>query len=86
MTDKLFTVAGTSTLNGVTKYRFANSLQREAVLRKGGHTDIKLVELPRAMNKQDAVTFLSTQKGFDKVSAKANIGAKVKTNAAVEAA
>lgn len=63
MSNKVFTVAGTSNLNGVVKYRFANSLSREAVLRKCGHSDIKLVELPRAMNKDEAVAFLATQ-GF----------------------
>ena len=64
MTNKLFTVAGTSNLNGSVKYRFATSMNRAAVLKKCGHTDIKLVELPNPMSKEDAVAFLATQ-GFD---------------------
>lgn len=62
--DKLFTVAGVSTLNGVVKYRFANSLKRDAVLRKNGHTDIKLVELPKAMSKEDAVAYINQHTDF----------------------
>ena len=56
--DKMFTVAGVSTLNGVVKYRVANSLKRDAVLKKSGHTDIKLIELPNPMTKEDAVAYL----------------------------
>ena len=54
-TDKLFTVVGTSTLDGETKVRFANDTMRTKVLQKHGHTDILLVELPEAMSKLDAV-------------------------------
>jgi len=54
-TDKLFTVVGTSTLDGVTKVRFANDTLRTKVLQKHGHTDINLVELDTAMTKLEAV-------------------------------
>ncbi len=54
-TDKLFTVVGTSSLDGVTKVRFANDTMRTKVLQKHGHTDILLVELPEPMSKLDAV-------------------------------
>jgi hypothetical protein len=54
-TDKLFTVVGTSTLDGVTKVRFANDTLRTKVLQKHGHTNINLVELDTAMTKLDAV-------------------------------
>ncbi len=50
-TDKLFTVVGTSKLDGETKVRFANDTLRTKVLQKHGHTDIVLVELDTAMTK-----------------------------------
>jgi len=58
-----FTIAGTSNLNGKVKYRFANGTvkHREQVLTRNGHTEIKLVELPRAMSKEDARSFLESQ-------------------------
>ena len=59
MTDKLYTVAGTSTLNGETKARFANDTMRIKVLAKNGHTDIMLVELPKEMTKVEAAQFIS---------------------------
>jgi ribosomal protein L35AE/L33A len=62
--DKQFTVAGVSTHNGVVKYRFANSLERDKVLRKSGHTDIKLIELPNAMSKEDAVSYINQHTDF----------------------
>ena len=60
--DKLFTVAGYSTLNGETKARFATSMDRVKVLARNGHTDIKLQELPSAMTKEQAVAFLEGAK------------------------
>jgi hypothetical protein len=65
MTDKLYTVAGTSTLNGETKARFANDTMRIKVLSKNGHTDIMLVELPTEMTKVEAAQFIS---GLDEFS------------------
>ena len=57
----LFKVAGVSTFNGQTKVRFANDfVSRVKMLVKGGHTDINLIELPEAMTKPDAVTYLKT--------------------------
>jgi hypothetical protein len=61
-TDKLFTVVGTSKLNGETKVRFATDIMRTKVLQKHGHTEIVLVELDTAMTKLDAV---NTIKGGD---------------------
>ena len=58
MTDKLFTVAGTSKVNGGTKVRYANDMTRVKVLVKGGHEDIDLIELPRAMTKAEIVSYL----------------------------
>jgi hypothetical protein len=60
--DKLFTVAGTATQNGVTKARFANDLvARIKILNKAGCTDINLVELPQAMTKLQALQYLQEQ-------------------------
>jgi hypothetical protein len=79
--DKLFSVAGVSTLNGVVKYRVANSLKREAILRKSGHTDIKLIELPNPMSKEDAFTFIASHADFqaDRPTAKGGVAPKAKT-------
>ncbi len=72
-TDKTFTVAGTSKHNGGFKVRFANDLMRTKNLTKSGHTDIILVELPKAMSKLEAVNYIATQSEFDNVGSKAAI-------------
>ena len=55
----MFTVAGVSTQNGVTKVRFANDLvSRYKLLSKGGHSPLELIELPRAMSKAEACQYL----------------------------
>jgi hypothetical protein len=79
--NKTFTVAGVSTLNGVTKYRVANSLKREAVLRKSKHTNIKLIELPNAMTKEDAFAFIAQHPDFAsaKPAVTGGVAPKVKT-------
>ena len=59
---KTFTVAGTSNLNGVVKFRFANDLKgRIKVLERNGHTDIDLRELPEPMTKEAAIAFLEAE-------------------------
>jgi hypothetical protein len=58
MTDKLYTVAGVSTLNGETKARFANDVMRVKVLRKNGHENIILIELDTEMTKLQAAEFI----------------------------
>jgi acyl-CoA synthetase (AMP-forming)/AMP-acid ligase II len=72
-TNKTFTVAGVSTLNGVTKPRFASDIkQRTFMLTYTEHTAIKLVELPFAMTKIEAVQHLQTLPEFaDETSAAA---------------
>jgi hypothetical protein len=61
-TEKLFTVAGTATHNGVTKARFANDLvARIKILNKAGATNINLIELPEPMTKLQALKYLSEQ-------------------------
>ena len=73
MTDKTFTVAGTSKFKDGYKVRFANDLMRTKNLTKSGHTDINLVELPRAMSKLDAVKHIATLDEFDNVGSKSAI-------------
>ena len=61
-TDKLFTVAGTATQDGVTKARFANDMvARVKILSKSGCTNINLIELPRPMTKLEALQYLQEQ-------------------------
>jgi hypothetical protein len=59
--EHTYTVAGTSVQDGVNTYRFANTLKRAAVLARNGHTNVVLMELPRAMVLKDAVAFLKAQ-------------------------
>jgi len=55
MTNKTYTVAGTSVHKMQTKVRFANDLaSRVRTLHKNGHEDIRMIELPRAMTKTEA--------------------------------
>jgi hypothetical protein len=56
----MFKVAGVSKFKGEFKVRFANDMTRVKLLQKSGNTDIELVELPKAMNKPAAVTYLKT--------------------------
>ena len=74
MTDKLYTVAGTSALNGETKARFANDTMRIKVLSKNGHTDITLVELPNEMTKVEAAKFIAALDEFSSADAQEAIG------------
>tara|TARA_B110000503_G_C7000819_1_gene351446 strand:+ start:111 stop:422 length:312 start_codon:yes stop_codon:yes gene_type:complete len=63
MSSKLFTIAGTSTLKGTVKFRFATGTvkHRTLVLTRNDHTDIKLFELPTAMSKAEAKSFVESQ-------------------------
>ena len=64
--NKLFKVAGVSAVKGQYKVRFANDMARVKVLIKTDHTDIELMELPSAMSKGQAATFLRTTSLMDK--------------------
>lgn len=56
---KTFTVAGVSTENNEVKFRVANDLKsRIAMLERCGNTDIRLVQLPTAMTKEQAAAHL----------------------------
>ena len=59
--SKLFAFAGTCVVEGATVYKFANDANRAAVLAKLGATNINIVELPNAMDKEAAVAFLATK-------------------------
>jgi hypothetical protein len=72
-TDKLYTVVGTSKLDGVTKVRFANDTMRTKVLQKHGHEDIILVELPEAVSKFEAVTAIQGDEAFANAASQAAI-------------
>ena len=65
MTQKTFEVAGTSTLNGVTKVRFANDyVGRFKILAKNGHENIELIELGDKFSKQEICQILMQHERF----------------------
>ena len=75
--EKLFTVAGTSNLNGEVKVRFGNDLvARIKVLHSRGNTDVNLIELPSPMTKLDALLYLQSA-GYAVGDAGVIIAAKV---------
>lgn len=63
--EKTFKVAGISNLGGVYKPRFANDIARIKVLHKNGHTDIRLIELPNPMTKEEAAQYLLDTRSDD---------------------
>jgi recombinational DNA repair protein RecR len=63
-TDKLFTVAGISKLNGEYKVRFANDIMRIKVLAKHGHEDIRLADLEKAVSKLEAARIILAMEDF----------------------
>jgi hypothetical protein len=65
MTDKTYSVAGTSSFNGSTKVRFANDLvSRTKTLIKKGHMDVVLIELGSEMTKVDICQVLLAHPQF----------------------
>lgn len=67
MTDKTYTVVGTSICGGKMKVRWATDLMRIKVLERTKHTEIEMFEMPHAMNKTDAVRWMLDTRG-DKLS------------------
>jgi len=57
--SKLFTFAGTCTENGAVVYKFANDAKRAKALERFGCTDVNMIELPEAMDKEAAVAYLA---------------------------
>lgn len=72
-TDKLFNIVGVSKLNGEYKVRFATDIMRIKVLAKHGHEDIRLAELPTAVEKYEAVKQISYMDEFQDASAQSAI-------------
>jgi hypothetical protein len=72
-TDKLFTVAGISKLDGEYKVRFANDMMRIKVLAKSGHEDIRLADLEKAVTKLEAAKILLGLDEFSDAIAQATI-------------
>jgi len=80
-----YSFAGTSVLKGELKVRFANSDARAKQLAKLGDTDVNIVQLPRAMDKAEAVAYL-LESGFAKdVLVRAVLEAEVAPKAKVKA-
>lgn len=72
-TDKTYSVAGISKLNGNYKVRFANDLMRIKVLAKSGHEDIRLADLETSVTKLEAAKMLLTVEDFSDAIAQATI-------------
>ena len=65
MTNKTFSVAGTSTLNGITKIRFANDfVGRLKILYKNGHENVELIELGGEFTKAQVCQILMAHDKF----------------------
>lgn len=80
-TTKTFSVAGVSTLNGVTKVRFANDyVNRFKILAKNGHTDIELIELGSELTKADICQVLIAHPKFQGEAAQSAISEFVARN------
>ena len=59
-----FTVAGVSKLNGKFKVRFTHDLTYVKGLTKAGNTEIELVDLPKAMTKDEAIAHVRANNLF----------------------
>jgi hypothetical protein len=82
-TNKTFSVAGVSTLNGVTKVRFANDLMRVKVLDKSGHTDVILADLEGEYTKLEAAAQLLALPDFSDEQIQAVINDYISENTPV---
>ena len=57
--SKLFTFAGTCVENSAVVYKFANDANRAKALERFGCTDINIIALPNAMDKDAAIAYLA---------------------------
>ena len=65
MTNKTYSVAGTSTLNGITKIRFANDFVcRLKILYKNQHENVELIELGGEFTKAQVCQILMAHAKF----------------------
>lgn len=58
--SKTFTFAGTCVENGAVVYKFANDANRAKALERFGCTEINIIALPNAMDKDAAIAHLAT--------------------------
>jgi hypothetical protein len=79
-TDKLFSVAGISKLNGEYKIRFANDIMRIKVLAKSGHEDIRLADLEASLTKMDAARVILGLEDFQDAIAQSTITEYIEEN------
>jgi len=79
-TDKKFTVAGISKLNGEYKIRFANDMMRIKVLAKSGHEDIRLADLEGEFTKMEAAKIILGLDEFSDSIAQATITEYIEDN------
>ena len=80
-TTKTFSVAGVSTLNGVTKVRFANDfVNRFKILAKNDHQDIELIELGGEFTKAEVCQILMQHPKFQNEAAQTAIAEFVVRN------
>jgi hypothetical protein len=64
-TSKTYSVAGTSTLNGITKIRFANDfVSRLKILYKNNHENVELIELGSELTKAQVCQVLMAHPKF----------------------
>ena len=83
-TTKTFSVAGVSTLNGVTKVRFANDfVNRFKILAKNDHQDIELIELGTELTKAEICQVLAAHPKFQNDAAQDAIAEFVTRNVKV---
>jgi hypothetical protein len=79
-TDKTFSVAGISKLNGEYKIRFANDMMRIKVLAKSGHEDIRLADLEQSVTKLEAAQILLGLDEFSDAIAQSTIVEYIEDN------
>lgn len=75
MTNKTYTIVGTSVRDGKMKVRWATDMVRSKVLERTNHTEIELFEMPQAMNKTDAVRWMLDTRG-DKLAPERKLAAR----------
>lgn len=71
-----YTVAGVSRLNGQVKVRFATSIEYAEKLVKAGNVDVKLLEAPNAMTREELTEWLKTTSIYEDQEAKEAIDDK----------
>lgn len=83
--ERMFNVAGFSTLSGKRKVRFANGTveARTKVLERNGHTDVDLRKLPKPMSKAEAMKYLGIE-DHDEAAPKGVQAKAAKTKAAAK--